>query len=368
MSAVERPLTPRQMPRPTAGDPAHAVGPIDTDIPIDALDADEGWADAAGKSTGPPGSRRIRRDLAIVAAVAVVTFSVCAIFEVNEALIEWTRPLEPYQLDELPFALIAIAIAFAWFWWRRSREAMIELSRRVSIQTELDRSHRQYRRLSHRYMAMQEAERRGLARELHDELGQTLNAIKIDAVTIRERTRDELPAVHGSALAIVELVDHVYRVVRQMMGRLRPTALDELGLVAAIQHLVDHWRQRLPAVNIELVVSGEVDHAPEDVNIALFRIVQECLTNAARHADARRVRITLRRPASRGPLRLRVEDDGRGFDPGRRASGLGLVGMHERVAAVDGRLRVRSAPGAGTTIEVSVRCGPPPAASAGTSP
>ena len=225
------------------------------------------------------------------------------------------------------------------------------------MQTELARALEDNRRLSQRSMQVQEEERRNLARELHDELGQSLNAIKVDAVTIRDRS-ENAAEVQRSAKAIIEVSGQVYDVVRNLMQRLRPVALDELGLRAAVEYGVEQWQRRHPAVRCSFAAEGELDDLSEQMNITLYRLAQECLTNVAKHAQASQVAISLSRLAcgdrSGDEICFSFEDNGRGFDPGLRRQGLGLVGLRERVEALGGHFHLQSAPGQGTRIRASI--------------
>ena len=204
--------------------------------------------------------------------------------------------------------------------------------------------------LIHKSLAVQEEERRHLARELHDELGQCMTAIQADAELIRETAGRDNPRVAASAGAILDISSRMYDAVHAMMRRLRPTVLDDLGLVAALEEAVGDWRARHPGIACELVTRGHLDDLGESVNISLYRIVQECLTNVARHAQADRVRIEL---VADEEIRLEVRDNGRGLEPGPpRRRGLGLLGIRERVEALGGRLEIDSAPGKGTCVKV----------------
>ena len=133
----------------------------------------------------------VRRDLFVVASVTLVTFVISSVLELNERLIAFTRPLEAYQIDELPTTFVAMIMALAWFSWRRSRQSIEQANLRLAAQRELAEALTENRRLSQRYLQIQEEERRFLARELHDELGQSLNAITVDAVNIRAAAGDQ---------------------------------------------------------------------------------------------------------------------------------------------------------------------------------
>jgi PAS domain S-box-containing protein len=226
----------------------------------------------------------------------------------------------------------------------------------TTMQTELANALEENRRLSQRSMQVQEEERRNLARELHDELGQSLNAIKVDAVTIRDRS-DNPSEVQRGARAIIEVSGQVYDVVRSLMQRLRPVALDELGLRSAVEYGIEQWRRRHPGVSCNFAAEGELDDLSEQLNITLYRLAQECLTNVAKHAQATRVAISLERIGggdAGGEVRFSFEDNGRGFDPGQRRQGLGLVGLRERVEALGGHFDLHSAPGQGVRVRASI--------------
>jgi len=288
-----------------------------------------------------------------VVLITIGTFLLSGTFEVYENWFGWTRNFESMQIDELPLTFLVMAMAIGWFAWRRAQEFGSELRLRQLAEVKLVDSEEQYRRLSRRYLEAQESERRHLARELHDELGQYLNAIKIDAVALRDHTKSSGSDARRSAATIIELTDHVYGVVRTLMSQLRPVALDDLGLIPALQHCIEGWRMRLPEVSFELFANeSELLMLDEQVRLTAYRIVQECLTNAARHAQATRVSVMLGREA--GAVFAVVQDDGVGLDAKTRTNGLGLVGMRDRVEALGGTLSIRSSPKFGTRIEARI--------------
>jgi len=295
------------------------------------------------------------RDLGLMLVATAVVVFVSIHFELSEMLLAWTRQWESYQLDELPGVLLFVAAALAWFAWRRVREAQAELARRMALEKELAAALADNQRLSHSHVQVQEEERRSLARELHDELGQHLNAIKIDAVSIRDARDGEAAAVRQSAQAIVGIADHVHAVVRDMTRKLRPPGLDELGLPAALENHVEVWRSRFPAVCVEFATQGDLEHLGESLNITLYRVVQEGLTNVAKHASARRVELHVARNSMTEQAEevvLTLVDEGIGTLSGQVHAGLGLIGMRERVEAVGGQLETVSAPGKGFRLVV----------------
>ena len=206
--------------------------------------------------------------------------------------------------------------------------------------------------LIHKSLVVQEEERRHLAQELHDELGQCMTAIQADAENIHELSKDGSPRIASSANAIVNVSTRMYAVVHSMMQRLRPSVLDNFGLVAAIEEELDSWKARYPDVDCRLEKHGDLQNLGEQINISLYRIVQESLTNIAKHAAASRVVLVLSREDDM--IRLNIQDNGRGMDVDKPGRGLGLIGMRERMEALHGSLSIASATGQGTAINVTV--------------
>jgi len=220
----------------------------------------------------------------------------------------------------------------------------------------LAKAREENRALTQQSLAIQEEERRHLARELHDELGQSLSAIKVMAASLRKSVNVERG---GEAVeAIIETCDRLFGVVRAMMRRLRPMLLDELGLVASLEDMIESWRDRNPGVRVEFHCEAGVEECAGSAKIHLFRIAQECLTNVVKHAEARNVSIQFRLVERQNApwILLEVSDDGKGFDPAQPLSGFGLLGMKERVASLGGVFILTTHPGEGVTIEVQVPC------------
>jgi signal transduction histidine kinase len=214
----------------------------------------------------------------------------------------------------------------------------------------VDLSERVARDSLRRVVDGQELERRRLARELHDETGQALTSILLGLKAVEEAKDD---ATLGAAAGnLRELVVATLQDVRRLAVELRPKALDDFGLVPALERLVETFSERT-GIDVQLESQLGDERLPEEMETTLYRLVQESLTNVVKHAHARTVSILLVRRTDR--VTAIVEDDGRGFDPAEaRADGLGLVGMRERAALVGGKLTVEAAAGAGTTIAVEV--------------
>jgi two-component system, NarL family, sensor histidine kinase UhpB len=299
-------------------------------------------------------------DLVVIVLITAVSAWLFAYLEMNEQVFAATRRWEFLQLDELPAVLLVLALCLIWFAGRRHRDASAELARRRQAEARLTELLHENRRLAQQHVDLLESERKRLARELHDEAGQYLNAIKTDAVSIQSWAAQGPDAVRRASAAIVDHTDRVYGVVRDLISRLRPVGLDELGVTAALEHYVDNSQQRLPQLKIVLSIEGELDDLDEQRSLTVYRLVQEALTNVGRHADAKRVDIELTRQAL-GPraneLIVRIRDDGRGADLNAHTTGLGLVGMRERVEVLGGQLRLKSTPAQGFEIVADIPFG-----------
>jgi PAS domain S-box-containing protein len=218
-----------------------------------------------------------------------------------------------------------------------------------------DRDQRQLREVGRRLVSMQESERRALAAELHDRVGQSLSALGIKLSVIESMLAPQQREAAAVAHDCQAILEETGVAIRSVISELRPAALQDYGLFAALQGLVEPWRRRF---GFDVVVQGAaIVHRPHaDVEAGLFRIAQEAIANAAKHAAASRVRLVVRqRPAG---MVLCIADNGRGFDPGLlqqrgKLSRWGLLMMRERADSVGARLRIRSAPGRGTRILVS---------------
>jgi signal transduction histidine kinase len=212
----------------------------------------------------------------------------------------------------------------------------------------VDLSQRVQRDALQRVVAAQELERKRLARELHDETGQALTSILLGLRALEET--DDPEGVRTTAAALREMTVQTLQDVRRLAVELRPSALDDFGLVPAIERLLDGFRAQTGLV-VHLETQIE-ERLPGEVETSLYRIVQEALTNIIKHARARHVSVLITRRDS--TVSAVIEDDGRGFAPDDIHDGLGLLGMRERLALLNGTLIIESAPGRGTTLVAEV--------------
>ncbi|MFA6444126.1 MAG: sensor histidine kinase, partial [Sterolibacterium sp.] len=225
-----------------------------------------------------------------------------------------------------------------------------DISERKQAEVALMESQQQLRSLSVYQEGLLEDERKHIAREVHDELGQLLTALKMDISLLRLRFGQD-PVLLEKVEGMQTLVGKTIGVVRQVASNLRPVALD-LGLVPAIEWLSKEFGQRWDmSCNIDL--SGDEIALDEATATTVFRVVQESLTNVARHAQASEVTISLHYG---NRLLLKVKDNGCGFDSSvvRKLRGLGLFGMRERILALGGTLKIDSSPSMGTTLVIEL--------------
>jgi PAS domain S-box-containing protein len=227
-----------------------------------------------------------------------------------------------------------------------------------------ERELEQNRKLTALIQSRLEDERRAIARELHDELAQCVTAIKTIGTAIAGRAGEAKSDVRDNANTIVSVASHIYDVVHGIMRRLRPSGLDDLGLAETLRDAVATWSQRHPQVRWELELSGDLESLGEALNITVYRIVQEALTNAVRHAEARSVSVSVQRSRADGfadAVVVCVRDDGKGLREGAAGENgrFGVAGMRERVQAFGGCFAITGAAGEGVTVRAVL-----PAASA----
>jgi len=216
----------------------------------------------------------------------------------------------------------------------------------------------QNRALTQRLFSIQEEERRHLSRELHDEFGQLLTAINLHAQAISRQCDGQTAGVRESARVVADGAAQVIQDIRNMIRQLRPHTLDTLGLAVSLEELVMQIRSQNPELNIELELQGEFDGFGEMINITLYRVIQEGITNVIKHAKANTMAINMlchpRSNGSGGSVELLMQDDGVGVDFDGRMSGMGLMGMRERILAVGGQFHINAVDTGGVRIGVSI--------------
>lgn len=221
------------------------------------------------------------------------------------------------------------------------------------LASRLQETIQQQQQLAHRLLTAREEERQHLARELHDEFGQYLASLNAEAGFVHELAEEQLPELKPSATAIRRTVEHMMDVLQHILHDLRPVGIDQFGLLAALEQLLASWERRQRGIRIELAAGPWIDQLPDSLSISLYRITQECITNAFRHGQARQVRVAIVESGS--AVQISIEDDGNGLPPlpenQRQNPGFGLLGIKERVLALGGQLQIQPASPHGTRIE-----------------
>ncbi|MGF6781475.1 signal transduction histidine kinase [Paraburkholderia sp. GAS334] len=227
----------------------------------------------------------------------------------------------------------------------------LKADERKHTELELLESSEQLRQLSAHMEAVREEERKHIAMEVHDELGQMLTALKMNVSLLEMQLANDSAAMH-KVDEMRALVEKTIQIVRNVTSHLRPVALN-FGLASALEWLVDDFR-RHARISCHLHIQGAEPRFSDARATAIFRIAQESLTNVARHAGASRVKMTISRTGS--GVKLRIIDDGRGFDTGEAGAGYsyGLQGMVERARLIDAKLHIESAQYTGTVISIDV--------------
>ncbi len=309
---------------------------------------------AAGRS--PAAVREIlnrsivpRREAALTISEEVQALNRRAFIQQQSDIAEIHRVAELQSRRNLGVALViglGVLLMTSWYAGRLESQLRLQMERDARISREL-------RNTATKLMTAQEEERRTIARELHDEVGQVLTAIKVE-LSLAQRS---IEAGGGSAAPLVEaqtITDGALQTVRNLTQLLHPSALDDLGLPAAIDASLRGLARR-QNIHAELHQMGMADRLPRDVEVAAYRIVQEAITNVAKHAQATQCQVRLTHLADR--LVVEVQDNGVGFNPqeeGRVERGLGLVNVRERTARLGGTFSMLSSPGHGTRLVVEL--------------
>jgi signal transduction histidine kinase len=267
------------------------------------------------------------QDLMLVLSVVAAFWLVAAQWQFSETFTAWLHQYENLQLDELPLSLWVLSIGLSWFAFRRVSEI------RRLLQTN--------RQLTQRLISAQEDERRLLAQELHDEVGQVCTALRIEASLISKAIHTHPDTALDAAQRIDQASLRMHSLARDMLKRLRPPNLDSLGIEDSIKDLCHSWEK-----HCQISCVTWIDKLPSDladnVSTALYRITQEALTNIAKHAQATQVWVKLSQ--NQQTLTLTITDNGQGLLPiHSKSDGLGLTGMRERIASLHGHLRFENA-------------------------
>jgi signal transduction histidine kinase len=280
----------------------------------------------------------------------------------------WTRDIEFARIGMLTMTAFTVALlVVVWSLARREISAREEkrqmlVEERTHLETEVSARTAELSELSNYLQSVREEEKSRLARDIHDELGGILVGAKMDVSWVRDRVRDRDPEAAAKLERALQMLDEGVEMKRRVIEELRPTLLDNLGLAAAVEWQVKQTCERAN-LNCSLNLPEVDDDMAPPIKIALYRIVQEAMTNIVKYARARNVDVDLVQTPQ--TVSLMIADDGVGLPAGADTNALshGISGMRQRVRALNGEFRIRGKPGVGTTIEVNIPLTDSPAAS-----
>lgn len=299
-----------------------------------------------------------KRDAVVITLVITMIYFVILWVNLAETLANWFAQYEEIQLDEIPFLLLLMALGMAWFSRRRMVELNKEIHLRVSAEEKIMQLLVQNKALTRHVLKIQEAERLHLARDLHDDIGQYLLAIRLDASALNLSTKDKNPQTSTAFYAkrILSNAAHIQEMTRTLMRRLRPAPTSSQDCTTAISILIKEWHEQHPQIHLDINVESCSSLFTEQINITIYRFIQEALTNISKHADAKNVSIALKSITHDGEQQLCIEiiDDGVGFNAGETSYGMGMIGMRERIDAVNGTFTVKNNTEKGITINAKI--------------
>lgn len=248
--------------------------------------------------------------------------------------------------------MLAVALTLGVLVAAGSMLRISRLERRTEEQRRrAERAEQELRRLSQQLVKAQEEERKSISRELHDQVGQMLTALRMELGDLEQLREGPGEKFQAGVRETKQLAEQAVHVVRDLAMGLRPSMLDDLGLAPAVQWQAREFSRR-SGVPVDLEMDGALDRLPDSHRTCVYRVVQEALTNCTRHAQAKNVRVAIH--GSECQLSLTIQDDGVGFAPENRSSGLGLIGIEERVRELGGSVAIFSQPQKGTLIRVGI--------------
>jgi signal transduction histidine kinase len=293
-----------------------------------------------------------RRDAVMTISAEIEALNNRTLLAQQEAAAERQRELHQYLTATLASSL-ALGLAVAVIAVIRIRV----LERRSEEQHgRTQQAEQELRRLSNQLVRMQEEERKHLSRELHDELGRMLTALRMEIGRAERAQAVGSPAFGATVAEAKVLLDRMMRMVRDLAMGLRPSMLDDLGLEPALAFQAREFSRRYN-VPVDLAVEGDLERLPDPQRTCVYRVVQEALTNCAKHSAATEIQVQVVRGRTR--LDVSVRDNGVGMDPASTHKGLGLTGIKERVKDINGSTSIQTRPGEGTIVHITL---PVPAA------
>jgi len=294
--------------------------------------------------------KHIILDIVTVITLTVFTWIIARYFNLTERFYFWSRAWEDYQVDEFLFPLFIFSIGLIWFSFRRYQHVKIkEFNNRLLLS--------ENRRLVTRVTETQDKERLFLAQELHDIFAQYLTALRTNSETIQASVGGEKMAVLNAAKMISDNVEKLHHITRSLLKTLRPPPL-EFGLVMAVEDLVTEWQHSHHSIDCQLNFHGEQMELCEESLLALYRTIQEGLSNISRHSNAKNVVINIYFPeqnnSEKSFLKLQIIDNGVGFNRAIKEDGVGLVGLRERANSLNGQFNITDNSPSGSIMHLTL--------------
>lgn len=293
----------------------------------------------------------VKRDVIFLTVCVSLLYSLVLYINLAELISDSLAKYEQFQLDELPYLILFIALSMAIF----TKNRMAELRETIALKELAEKDNAillaENKLLTQHVLEVQERERLELARELHDDIGQFLTGISLDIATLVSYQDENIALL---AKRISNNCRMTRNISRKLIRRLRPSSLDSQGIVAAIKAVVQEWLTYNPKIKAEIEIDETIQSLSEKTNITLYRIVQEALTNISKHAHASQVKITLTFDQAKSAISLLVRDNGIGIQQGSKKFSFGLIGMRERVHALQGEINIHSVIAQGTTLQVLI--------------
>jgi two-component system, NarL family, sensor histidine kinase UhpB len=281
----------------------------------------------------------VNRDVIFLTICVSLLYSLVLYINLAELISDSLAKYEEFQLDELPYLILFIALSMALF----TKNRMAELRETIALKELAEKDNStllaENKLLTQHVLDVQEHERLELARELHDDIGQFLTGISLDIATLVSYQDENIALL---AKRISNNCRMTRNISRKLIRRLRPSSLDSQGIVAAVRTVVQEWLTYNPNIRAQLEIDDTLQSFSEKTNITIYRIVQEALTNILKFDQAK------------AAISLLIRDNGIGIQQGTKQFGFGLIGMRERVHALQGEINIHSVIKQGTTLQVLI--------------
>jgi two-component system, NarL family, sensor histidine kinase UhpB len=293
----------------------------------------------------------VKRDVIFLTICVSLLYSFVLYINLAELISDSLAKYEEFQLDELPYLILFIALSMALF----TKNRMAELKETIALKELAEKDNAtllaENQLLTQHVLEVQERERLELARELHDDIGQFLTGISLDIATLVSYQDENIALL---AKRISNNCRMTRNISRKLIRRLRPSTLDSQGIVAAVKAVVQEWLTYNPKIKAEIEIDDAIQSLSEKTNITIYRIVQEALTNISKHAHASQINIVLKFDQARAAISLLIRDNGIGIQQSTKKFGFGLIGMRERIHALQGEINIHSVIAQGTTLQVLI--------------